>query len=174
MKPAMPWQGHGDAIQEDRVNEGRAAILNPAMFNAIDSVDFCGGVSRHLLGRDAGGEKGVRRCRSQPFRPEQPVREKLGPAHHLRGLSVRNQPLEREPQSYDGRCLQCHRAVGGSAVTGAHAHDRAGAGQRERCVACHMSVSSGRDARLVHRPSDPSGSQGLTLRHCPDCQNCHN
>jgi hypothetical protein len=133
-----PGRAHGDAIQEDRVNEGRAAILNPAMFNAIDSVDFCGACHGTYWDVTLAGEKGVKALRSQPFRLQS---SRCWGEGDRRITCVAchspHQPLEREPQSYDGRCLQCHRAVGGSAVTGAHARS-CSAGQRERCVACHM------------------------------------
>ena len=57
-----PGRAHGDAIQEDRVNEGRAAILNPAMFNAIDSVDFCGACHGTYWDVTLAGRRVSRRC----------------------------------------------------------------------------------------------------------------
>lgn len=133
-----PGKGHVDAVQEDRVSEGRAAIVNPATFNAIDAVDFCGACHGTYWDVTLAGEKGVKALRSQPFRLQS---SRCWGEGDRRITCVAchdpHQALEREPQSYDGRCLQCHRAVGGSAVTGPPARS-CSAGQRERCVACHM------------------------------------
>jgi hypothetical protein len=133
-----PGKGHVDAVQEDRVSEGRAAIVNPATFNAIDAVDFCGACHGTYWDVTLAGEKGVKALRSQPFRLQNSRCWSEGD-RRMTCVSCHDphQPLEREPRSYDGPCLQCHRAVEGNSTTGAHARS-CGARQRERCSACHM------------------------------------
>jgi Cytochrome c554 and c-prime len=133
-----PGRVHANAIDEDRVDEGRAAIANPATFNAVDAVDFCGACHGTYWDVTLAGDKGVKALRSQPFRLQS---SRCWGEGDRRITCVAchdpHQPLEREPQSYDGRCLQCHRAVEGNSATGAHARS-CSARQRERCSACHM------------------------------------
>jgi hypothetical protein len=133
-----PGKAHGDLVQEDRVSEGRAAIVNPASLNAVDAVDFCGACHGTYWDVTLAGEKGVKALRSQPFRLQS---SKCWGDGDRRITCVAchdpHQPLEREPQSYDGRCLQCHRATDGNSVSGAHARE-CSANQRERCTSCHM------------------------------------
>ena len=133
-----PGKAHADLVQEDRVNEGRTAIVNPTSFNAVDAVDFCGACHGTYWDVTLAGEKGVKALRSQPFRLQS---SKCWGDGDRRLTCVAchdpHQPLEREPQSYDRRCLQCHRAIDGQSVSGAHARP-CSASQRQRCTSCHM------------------------------------
>jgi hypothetical protein len=133
-----PGKAHADLVQEDRVSEGRTAIVNPASFNAADAVDFCGACHGTYWDVTLAGDKGVKALRSQPFRLQS---SKCWGDGDRRITCVAchdpHQPLERKPQSYDGRCLQCHRAIDGHSVSGAHAR-ACSASQRERCTGCHM------------------------------------
>jgi cytochrome c553 len=133
-----PGKAHADLVQEDRVSEGRTAIVNPASFNAADAVDFCGACHGTYWDVTLAGDKGVKALRSQPFRLQS---SKCWGDGDRRITCVAchdpHQPLERKPQSYDGRCLQCHLAIDGKSVSGAHAR-ACSASQRERCTGCHM------------------------------------
>ena len=133
-----PGKAHADLVQEDRVSEGRRAIVNPASFNAVDAVDFCGACHGTFWDVTLAGEKGVKALRSQPFRLQSSNCWGEGD-RRLTCVACHDphQPLEREPQSYDRRCLQCHRAIDGKSASGAHAR-ACSARQRERCSSCHM------------------------------------
>lgn len=145
-----PGKAHANAMDGDRHADGLAAVVNPASFNPVDSVDFCGSCHGTYWDVTLAGEKGVRALRSQPFRL-QSSRCWADGDRRLTCVACHDPhaPLETSARSYDARCLACHRqtraepsmAGGGKpASRGAPApHAPAcAAGRRDECSTCHM------------------------------------
>ena len=145
-----PGRTHAEAMDQDKKEEGVAAIVNPAVFNPIDSVDFCGACHATYWDVTLAGEKGISALRSQPFRLQSSRCWGEGD-RRITCVACHNphRPLERDSLVYDARCLTCHRAA--AAASGSdrplassspsaippHAPS-CKAGMRERCASCHM------------------------------------
>jgi Cytochrome c554 and c-prime len=113
-------------------------ILNPAKLSPVDSVDFCGAC--HRTWADVAFSKGMGSTliRFQPYRLE--LSKCWGKNGDLRITCVAchdpHQPLNRDPVSYDKRCLQCHTKT-------TSAHPAANVAKTcpkatQQCVTCHM------------------------------------
>jgi hypothetical protein len=131
-----PGRRHAAAIRERRVDEGRAAILNPAKLEPADSVDFCGACHATFWDVKLADEKGIAALRSQPYRLMS-SRCWRGDDRRLTCLACHNphRPLVRDAAAYDTRCLACHAARGTAASAGA---ERACTIATAGCVTCHM------------------------------------
>lgn len=144
-----PGRAHADAMQAEREKEGLAAIVNPAAFNAVDSVDFCGACHATYWDVTLAGEKGIAALRSQPYRLQSSRCWGDGD-RRITCVACHNphEPLQRDARSYDRRCLSCHRGADAAAAshrplpagpTGVLPHAPAcGAGRAGDCAACHM------------------------------------
>lgn len=144
-----PGRAHAEAMQQDREEEGLAAIVNPAPFSPIDSVDFCGACHATYWDVTLAGQQGIAALRSQPFRLHSSRCWGEGD-RRLTCVACHDphEPLRRDAGSYDARCLSCHRSAGprpssdhpaGALAKGQPAHAPAcSARAREGCATCHM------------------------------------
>jgi hypothetical protein len=126
-----PGKDHVTAIKQGRLEEGRAAIVNPRTLDAVDSIDFCGSCHATFWDVKLAGERGIAALRSQPFRLQSSRcwSETSAAASDRRLACVTchdpHQPLVRDTASYDDRCLSCHQ--GRPCKTGS-----------ANCASCHM------------------------------------
>jgi hypothetical protein len=145
-----PGRAHSEAMRQDRENEGLAAIVNPAPFTPVDSVDFCGACHATYWDVTLAGEKGISALRSQPFRLQSSRCWGEGD-RRITCVACHNphEPLERDARFYDTRCLTCHQATDGASVSDrlsvpsplqaiALPAPACKARQREQCATCHM------------------------------------
>jgi hypothetical protein len=145
-----PGRAHAEAMRQDKEDEGLAAIVNPAAFNPMDSVDFCGACHATYWDVTLAGEKGISALRSQPFRLQSSRCWGEGD-RRITCVACHNphEPLERAAGFYDARCLTCHRAtdtpsdsdrasapISLSAISPHAPSCKARA--REQCTTCHM------------------------------------
>jgi hypothetical protein len=133
-----PGASHVAAIHDGRIKQGMKLILNPARFNPVDSVDFCGACHRTSWDVLLGGMTGIATVRFQPYRLEKSRCWGKGDAR-LTCIACHDPhlPLARDETSYDQRCLGCHLNKAGLKTT----HDRPGAAcpvSASKCVTCHM------------------------------------
>jgi len=131
-----PGRAHVTAMARGRTTEGRAAIINPRMLDAVDSVDFCGSCHATFWDVKLADERGIAALRSQPYRLESSRCWSQGDAR-LTCVACHDphQPLVRDTASYDARCLSCH--VGAGTPTESHP-GRACKVQSANCASCHM------------------------------------
>ncbi|HYL63860.1 MAG TPA: cytochrome c3 family protein [Candidatus Methylomirabilis sp.] len=132
-----PGAKHVAAMRAGKIEEGRAAIFNPATLGPVASVDFCGACHRTWGDVLEAGTTGVRNVRFQPYRLERSRCWGQGDAR-LKCTACHNphEPIVREAAFYDAKCLACH-VVSGSEVT----HDHPGKAcpvATKDCVTCHM------------------------------------
>ena len=107
-----PGRAHSDAMEQDRETEGLAAIVNPASFSPIDSVDLCGACHATYWDVTLAGEKGISALRSQPFRLQSSRCWGEGDGRiTCVACHDPHEPLQRDARFYDARCLNCHRAA---------------------------------------------------------------
>jgi hypothetical protein len=139
-----PGAEHIDAIKRKRRSAGLRAILNPASLNPVDSVDFCGACHRTVWDVALTNTVGVATVRFQPYRLEKSRCWGKGDAR-LTCMACHDphQPLVREPEAYDNRCLSCHASSSstGSQTSVGVRRDHPGKAcpvGASRCVACHM------------------------------------
>ena len=145
-----PGRAHAEAMRQDKEEEGLAAIVNPATFKPVDSVDFCGACHATFWDVTLAGEKGISALRSQPFRLQSSRCWGEGD-RRITCVACHNphEPLERTAAFYDARCLSCHRATDATpesdrapassslAAIAPHAPSCKARG-REQCATCHM------------------------------------
>jgi cytochrome c554/c'-like protein len=144
-----PGRIHVEAMRKDKEEQGLAAIVNPAPFNPIDSVDFCGACHATYWDVTLAGEKGISALRSQPFRLQSSRCWGDGD-RRITCVACHNphEPLERDARVYDERCLTCHRAADAAAAPARPTTNVIGASSphapacraraREQCASCHM------------------------------------
>ncbi len=130
----------------------RAAIFNPAKLSPADSNDFCG--SCHRTFSDAtiatAGITTSAVVRFQPYRLEESKCWRATEDERLTCVACHNphEALDRDPASYDRKCVSCHQAPKGAAHLAAAS--RAAAPQTSapraavcpkstgQCTTCHM------------------------------------
>jgi hypothetical protein len=136
-------------MRANRDEEGLAAIVNPAPFHPIDSVDFCGACHGTYWDVALANEPGVRALRSQPFRLQS---SRCWGEGDRRITCVAchdpHAPLEREAGGYDARCLSCHKQADAASPHAVPTRPAASAptpddpscraGGRAGCATCHM------------------------------------
>jgi hypothetical protein len=134
-----PGARHGELMDEEKNEEGRAAVLDAGGLSAVAQVDFCGACHRTANDVYEMGMTGVQTVRFQPYRLEQSkcwgdgagdARLKCTACHDP------HQPLVREAGTYDGKCLACH-VVAGMKATRERAGKACPVGKKD-CVTCHM------------------------------------
>ena len=133
-----PGAKHVAAMKGGNVQEGLAAILNPARLSPVDSVDFCGACHRTWADVEEAGFEGVSTLRFHPYRLENSRCWGKGDAR-LTCLACHDphQPLVHEPGAYDKTCLGCHPRTPGVALTAEHPRKACPRATRD-CVFCHM------------------------------------
>jgi hypothetical protein len=138
-----PGAEHIDAIKRKQRSIGMRATLNPASLSPVDSVDFCGACHRTVWDVALTNTVGVANVRFQPYRLEKSRCWGKGDAR-LTCMACHDphQPLVREPEAYDSRCLRCHANSSTASQAGVGAGKdhpgRACPVGATRCVTCHM------------------------------------
>ena len=146
-----PGRAHVEAMREHREDDGLAAIVNPAGFGPIDSVDFCGACHATYWDVILAGQKGIAALRSQPFRLQS---SRCWGEGDRRITCVAchdpHAPLEHDASVYAVRCLACHMQAGlpGESAPGAPTRTRSEAVAPQapacranatgQCATCHM------------------------------------
>jgi hypothetical protein len=139
-----PGAEHIDAIKQKQRRTALRTILNPAALNPVDSVDFCGACHRTVWDVALANTTGVANVRFQPYRLEKSRCWGKGDAR-LTCIACHDphQPLVRDPDAYDNRCLRCHESNAATAKqpgmgVGKDHPGKACPVGTTRCVACHM------------------------------------
>lgn len=139
-----PGAAHIQAMKDGRVEDGRAAILNPAQLDPVEQVDFCGACHRTAADVKAENDFVPLDIRFQPYRLTK-SRCWTKPDVRLTCTACHN-PHEDPVQDvnwYDAKCLACH-AKGPkdrnkeTAVEDRNDHAPACPVKTARCVTCHM------------------------------------
>jgi hypothetical protein len=152
-----PGRKHVIAIQQGRLDDGRAAFLNLRRLDPVDSVDFCGACHATYWDVKLAGEKGVSAMRSQPYRLQSSRCWEAG-GRKMTCVTCHDphQPLSRDARSYDARCFTCHASdTQGTKVRSC----RVG---RENCTTCHMpkyEVAEMHSAFTDHRIARPVSTE---------------
>jgi hypothetical protein len=136
-----PGATHVQAMREGRVEDGRAAILNPARLGAIEQLDFCGACHRTPADVKAAKDFVPLNIRFQPYRLAK-SRCWSRPDARLSCIACHNphqDPVE-DVRWYDAKCLACHaKGPKDQSATMAPTGEASGCPvSRERCVSCHM------------------------------------
>jgi len=133
-----PGAKHAAAMREGRIAEGLTHVLNPAMLDPVDSVDFCGACHRAWADVMEGGMIGIATVRFQPYRLELSRCWGKGDTR-ITCLACHNphQPLARDAGSYDSRCLRCHVATEGAKRKSGHPAAACPRSTKD-CTTCHM------------------------------------
>lgn len=142
-----PGAAHVRAMDEGRIEEGRAALLNPIALQPVEQLDFCGAC--HRAPRDITDAKDFTpiNIRFQPYRLSKSrcwSASASGPDPRLACTACHNphQKLEEDPAAYDAKCLACHANRGAQPATAIHSSsDRKQAAcpvAAADCVKCHM------------------------------------
>jgi hypothetical protein len=133
-----PGAKHVAAMRAGEMQEGLAAIVNPAGLSPADSVDFCGACHRTWADVEEAGLEGVSTLRFHPYRLENSRCWGKGDAR-LTCLACHDphQPLVHDAGAYDDRCLRCHLRAPGDAPTAEHPGNACPRGTKD-CVTCHM------------------------------------
>lgn len=133
-----PGAKHVELMDDDKIEEGRAAIFNPARLSPVARVDFCGACHRTLNDVYEMGATGVSNVRFQPYRLENSKCWRDGDARlACTACHDPHQPVVRDAASYDQKCLACHAASAALRTT----RERPGKGcpvARKDCTTCHM------------------------------------
>jgi len=130
---------HGPGAKHS-ANMVPGAIFNPARLMPTDSVDFCGACHGSFWDVVLAGIKGPSTARSQPYRLETSKCWGKGDARFTCiGCHDPHQPLQTDPEAYDGVCQSCHatKAVVKPAAAAAHVPPSCPVGDN-KCVSCHM------------------------------------
>jgi Cytochrome c554 and c-prime len=135
-----PGSKHVAAARAHTEKRGSGLILNPARFERVDSVDFCGAchrtwqdiMSNHM------SAAGVLNVRFAPYRLENSRCWAEGDAR-ITCIACHDphKPLVHDLSSYDSNCLQCHLANSKEKKTSL----KIGAAcpvATQNCVSCHM------------------------------------
>jgi hypothetical protein len=163
-----PGANHVAAMKSGKIEQGRAAILNPRRLNATASVDFCGACHRTWADVILGEQKfaNVMNVRFQPYRLEDSKcwRNSAGDPR-LACIACHNphEQLNQDASSYDSKCLTCHS----SAAAAATAQNSAAASPKN---SAHLVE------KAVAMPLDKS-HENSTPKICPqsksNCITCH-
>jgi hypothetical protein len=133
-----PGANHVAAMKSGAAN-GRELIFNPAKLDPVSAVDFCGACHRtwqDVVGNGLIGV-GILNVRFAPYRLEnsrcwkqQDARITCVACHDP------HKPLVQDAESYDSRCLQCHRRRG--QLKTLQLPGKACPVAASKCVTCHM------------------------------------
>jgi hypothetical protein len=143
-----PGAKHANAMAQGRLDEGKAAILNPASFDAVRQLDYCGACHRTPLDVAAAKDFVPINVRFQPYRlaksrcwSKPDVRIACTACHNP------HEEVVRESSFYDSKCLACHAAKVDSSLAASAPPAEASSETRKlsacpvsasRCTVCHM------------------------------------
>lgn len=129
-----PGERHVSHVKARRLDEARAAIVNPRRLDAVDAIDFCGSCHATFWDVQLANERGIAALRSQPFRlqssrcwSESSKRAANQGDTRLTCVACHDphKPLVRDSASYDERCRACHESTACKKGT-------------KDCAGCHM------------------------------------
>jgi hypothetical protein len=109
-----PGAAHVAAMKSGKIEQGRAAILNPRRLDAVASVDFCGACHRtwaDVILTQPPGSANVMNVRFQPYRLEDSKCWRNSQSDARLTCTTCHNPHEQLVQdlaSYDAKCLSCH------------------------------------------------------------------
>lgn len=135
-----PGAKHVAAARARTEKRGSGLILNPARFERVDYVDFCGAC--HRTWQDAVSSQlagaGVENVRFAPYRLENSRCWKEGDARLTCVLCHDpHKPLVHDQGSYDSNCLECHLASAEEERTPLRPGSACPVSTKN-CVSCHM------------------------------------
>lgn len=106
-----PGAKHAELMDDEKNDEGRQAIFDPASLGPVAQVDFCGACHRTWYDVSVTGLKGVEDVRFQPYRLESSRCWGEGDAR-LTCVACHDphQPLNHDLAAYDQKCLACHQS----------------------------------------------------------------
>jgi hypothetical protein len=132
-----PGAKHATAMKGGDLDGGLAAILNPRDLKPVDSIDFCGACHTTWWDAKRIAATGIANVRFQPYRLESSRCWKKEDARlACVGCHNPHQPLVRDSEAYDNRCLSCHSASGAK-PTAEHPESACPVAKQD-CVSCHM------------------------------------
>ncbi len=104
-----PGAKHANAMRQNQFDEGKAAILNPAYFDPIRLVDYCGACHRTTMDVIATKDNTAINVRFQPYRLEK-SRCWRKPDERITCIACHDphKQVERGASFYDAKCLACH------------------------------------------------------------------
>jgi hypothetical protein len=130
-------------MKSGKIEQGRAAILNPRRLNATASVDFCGACHRTWADVILGEQKfaNVMNVRFQPYRLEDSKcwRNSAGDPR-LACIACHNphEQLNQDASSYDAKCLTCHSSAAAANNSHANSTPKICPQSKSNCITCHM------------------------------------
>jgi len=167
-----PGTRHVIAMSQNRIDEGKASILNPATFDPVKLVDYCGACHRTPMDVAAAKDYVPTNIRFQPYRLAK-SRCWSQPDQRIACTACHNphEEIVRDSDFYDEKCLACHAEKrSASSQEGAREQDHPATGKlpacpvsSKHCVSCHMpkynspqmhSSFTDHDIRIV-RPGEP-------------------
>ena len=133
-----PGAKHVALMDDEKTEQGRAAIFNPRLLNAVALVDFCGACHRTWSDVYEMGATGVANSRFQPYRLENSRCWGDGDAR-LTCIACHDphQPLVHDAGAYDGKCLACHVTGPPEKVSPDHPGHPCPVAKKD-CITCHM------------------------------------
>lgn len=163
-----PGARHANAMRQNQIEEGQAAILDPALFDPVKLVDYCGACHRTAMDVAAAKDYIPINVRFQPYRLEK-SRCWSRPDRRIACTACHNphEQVVRDATFYDAKCLACHA----SKTPAPSPVAQAGPSQKSppcpvaanNCASCHMpkyqvpqmhGKFTDHDIRIV-RPGDP-------------------
>jgi hypothetical protein len=135
-----PGSKHVAAARAHTEKRGSGLILNPARFERVDSVDFCGAchrtwqdvISTHM------SSAGTLNVRFAPYRLENSRCWTEGDARlTCAACHDPHKPLVHDTASYDSNCLQCHLASASEKKTTLKPGAACPVAKKD-CASCHM------------------------------------
>ena len=164
-----PGALHVKAMQDNQIEKGRSAILNPISFDPVKLLDFCGACHRAPLDVAAAKDYVPINVRFQPYRLSK-SRCWSRPDRRISCIACHDphEQIRRDTAFYDAKCLACHSSQPTPANMGTPSATAPGEPatcrvSTKNCVLCHMPryrVSqlhgsfTDHDIRVVH-PGDP-------------------
>lgn len=133
-----PGARHAELMDDEKNEEGRQAIFDPAGLSPVAQVDFCGACHRTLNDVYELRISGVANVRFQPYRLENSKCWSDGDAR-LTCIACHDphKPLNHDSAGYDDKCLACHVSSRSQKIS----HDHPGKAcpvDSKNCVTCHM------------------------------------
>jgi hypothetical protein len=152
-----PGAAHVAAMKAGKIEQGRAAILNPQRLDAVASVDFCGACHRTwtdvILAQSSqsqnamsqnGASQNVMNVRFQPYRLEDSQCWRKSQSDKRLACTACHNPHEQLVQdlpSYNAKCVSCHAQSPTTPNKSQSQQTRAIATclvSKSDCVSCHM------------------------------------
>jgi hypothetical protein len=137
-----PAATHVKAMQANRIDEGRAAVVDPREFGPVKTLDYCGACHRAPLDVTEAKDLLPIDVRFQPYRLSK-SRCWSRPDARITCTACHNphEPLVQDLPAYDAKCEACHGAAPPAAERKSAALSEVPARcpvSTRNCVSCHM------------------------------------